>query len=254
MSEIVRSLLRWLVWLGFGGAGLIWMVGYAAECGKIQFLEDRSRGVEVQFDRCPGAQEVSEGAILNLAPGARLWLKLPAAEAGRGYQMVCQSRSDSALVLLIESLEPPWVGSDSLQCEPWDGSGFACDGADGKPKVLVCVAGELTGSTFEPSPRKGASIVLRSLGQAPGGLEEPSRRQAVLEAIEKEGQLCHKLYGGGRKFNVEWTVDAAGKVTEIAPEAAISKASPGFADCLTGVIRSYPYPKSSRTVFLNAAL
>lgn len=255
MSKTVRFLLKWLVWLGFGEAGLVCTVGYAAECGKIQFLQDRSRGVEVQFDQCPGAQEVAEGAILNLAPGARLWLKLPATEAsGQEYQMICQSRSEGALSLLIESLGPPWVGSRSLRCSPWDGSGFACDGADGKPKVFVCVAGELTGPASEPSPRKGASIVLRSLGQAPGGLEEPSRHQAVLEAIEKEGQLCHKLYGVERKFSVEWTVDVEGKVTEIAPEAAIWKANPEFADCLTSMIRSYPYPKSSRTVFLNAAL
>ncbi len=254
LSEAVKSLLKRLSWLGFGGAGLVCTVGYAAECGKIQFLQDRSRGVEVQFDQCPDAQEVSEGALLNLAPGARLWLKLAAGEAaGREYQMICQSRSESALTLRIESLRPPWVGSRSLKCGPWEVSGFACDSAGGKPNVFVCVAGEFTGPASEPSPRKGASIVLRSLDQAVGGLEDPSRRQAVLEAIAKEGQLCHKLYGAGRKFSVEWTVDVEGKVTEIALDAAIWKASPEFADCLTGVIRSYPYPKSSRTVFLNLA-
>lgn len=241
-------------WVWALAIGWIWAAANAAECGKIKFLEDRSRGVEVKFASCPGTREIAEGAILNLAPGARLWLKLPAAEGSRQeYQMVCQSRSEVALALLVESLKPPWVGSRSLKCGPWDGTGFACDGLDGKPKVFVCVAGELSGPASEPSPRKGASIVLRSL-EVPGGLEEPSRRFGVLEAIAQEGRLCHRLYGVGRRFSVEWTVDAAGKVTEIAPDAAIWKASPEFADCLISLIRSYPYPKSSRTVFLNAAL
>ncbi len=248
-------LIRWLIRLGFGGVGLVCTVGYAAQCGLVEFLSDRSRGVEVQLDLCPGKTEVSQGAILTLAPGARLWLKVPqVGEPGREYQMVCQSRSEGMLALLVESQAPPWIGSVSLRCAPWDGSRLACASADGKPNVLFCVAGRFDQPSVETLPEKGASIVLRSAGRDLGGMEDPARRQAVLEAVRSEVELCHALYGVTRQFEVEWEVDAAGKVIEITPTLPIERIDPEFADCLTSAIRSYPYPKSSRTVFLSAIL
>jgi hypothetical protein len=85
-------------------------------------------------------------------------------------------------------------------------------------------------------------------------MEDPARRQAVLEAVRREVELCHALYGVTRQFEVEWEVDAVGKVIEITPTLPIERIDPEFADCLTSAIRSYPYPKSSRTVFLSAIL
>lgn len=241
MNKLVWAIIGWVL-----------AVANAAECGKIKFLTERSRGVEAKFTPCPDGREVAEGTILSLVPGARLWLKLPASDAGQEYQVVCQSRAKSTLVLLIESLNPPWLGSRSLKCGPWDGSGFACDGVDGQPKLLVCAVGEFSLAAVETLPRKGASIVLRS-PEALDGLEEPSRRQQVLEAIEREGQLCHKLYGVGRKLRVEWTVDAQGQVTEVRADE-LEEGDSELAECIVRVVQSYPYPKPSRTMSLQATL
>ncbi|WP_022948880.1 hypothetical protein [Methylohalobius crimeensis] len=255
ISSALKSLAAGLISLILLGTGSVWAAESTDRCGKVRFLKDKSRGVEVRLNACMENDEVAEGAILRLAPEARLWLRVSPAEDTIGEsQIICQSRAESPLPIMLESADPPRLKSNLLDCGRWDQKRLSCNGVKGESNIFFCVLARFEKPSAEKRPKKGTSVVLRSFDPGASGLEDRSRQLEELEAIKNEAQLCHELYGVEREFRMEWEVDATGKVIRIAPNESLEKTHPDFAACLLDAIRFHDYPPSARTVFLSGLL
>lgn len=218
-------------------------------CERIQFLQDRSRGVSILFNTCDSHKAVAPGTLLRLAPGARLWL---ASTGNEGSQMVCQSQADVPLTLLVNQSDPPWLSSGGENCR-LRGKRFTCRDGENGATTLLCVVGPLSQAPVAGRPRQGTSLVLRS-AFADKGLQDPSRRKAVVAELKQTARLCHELYQVDRLHALSWTVDPDGKVVSVNVPAGLTRSHPRLAGCLVDLIRTFPYPPSPRAVTLSSPL
>ncbi len=217
-------------------------------CDRVRFLEDRSRGVAVLLDTCPGETAIAPGTLLRLAPGARLWL----ASEENSSQMVCQSQADRALTLAVGQSDPPWLSSGSENCRMQDRRFICRDAGNGKP-ILLCVLASVEPTPAAARPRQGTSLVLRDAFTTEG-LQNRNRRQAVITELGRTAELCHRLYGIDQQYPLSWRVNPAGQVETVEMPAALTQTHPQFAACLEDVIRSHPHPESSQAITLSAPM
>ncbi len=227
---------------------------FAGPCSGIRLESDKSQGVVVLADLCTEADELSLGAVLQIPPRSRVWLKAPASGQQGHYQMVCQNRQTSTAVnMRLQSLRLPWVDLPSVGvCRPWDGKRLACDSRRGEKNAFVCVASLIQVPLWEEAPALGTSLVLRSPLEPPGSDGEGYPAKKILSALQTEARMCRELYGPSEPMVWQWTVSPEGRAREITTASSHPQSS-GLTACIHDVIQSFPYPKPQQPVFLSLA-
>ncbi|KXJ40108.1 MAG: hypothetical protein AXA67_13825 [Methylothermaceae bacteria B42] len=241
-----------------------WIVGFmltiscgpgvvAGPCSGIRLESGKSQGVVILADLCTEADELSLGAVLQIPPGSRVWLKAPASGEEQGYyQMVCQNRhSTTAIKMRLQYSQLPWIDLKSLGiCRPWDGKRLMCDSRQGEKNAFVCVASLIRIPLWEKTPALGTSLVLRSPLDQSDTSEEGYPETKVLAALQAEARMCREIYGSSEPAHWQWTVTPEGKAREISSASSHSNSSELMA-CVQDVIQFFPYPKPQQPVFLS---
>ncbi|BCX81170.1 hypothetical protein MIT9_P0748 [Methylomarinovum caldicuralii] len=191
-----------LLWGTMFFAGGVWC---APSCDRLAWMPERSRGVVPLSARCPQKPQLALGSILQLLPGSRLWL-----QSASGEEMVCQSRSDSPIALLINRTDPPWFSSARLPDCRWQERRWRCGDGRGK-MLLLCVLAENRGEEKRTdTPQPATSLVLRS---PPGVAGQDCR--TVPQAVRRGLRLCLELTGRTDPVSLSWQTGEDGRVKEI---------------------------------------
>lgn len=245
-------------------SSLLWCLGAAVEaqaadeCGVVHYLENKSNGVDVVSNNCKASDSVAVGSKFNLMPGARLWIKSPQnAGSEKQYQAICQNRSQVSVSISLDNAASPWLSPKGLKnCSGWTDNKLSCDGASGEKNGLYCVIAEI-----EPNVQLAVNTIERTTSVRIRDLKliKPSSDASeFITAMQPEAELCRTVYQPNARVKVDWIVDDQGQVINVVPhpegdvtedEAAADK---GFVDCIVDVVKYYPYPKSSKFVFLSA--
>ncbi|GEM_PF-5706050 len=226
--------------------------GLAGPCSGIRLESDKSQGVVVLADLCTEADELSLGAVLQVPPGSRVWLKAPDSGQQGYYQMVCQNRQTSTVIKMrLQSPRLPWIDLQSVGiCRPWNGKRLMCDSRQGEKNAFVCVASLIEVPLWEEAPALGTSLVLRSPLEQSGAGEEGYPEKKIFSALQTEARMCRELYGPSEPMVWQWTVSPEGRAREIATASSHPQSS-GLTACVHDVIQSFRYPKPQQPVFLS---
>lgn len=248
------------------GAGI---EAYAAECGVVQYLENKSNGVEVAANTCKVKDYVAVGSLFNLMPGARLWIKSPLSPSvEKHFNAICQNRSSAAISIALDSAASPWIAPNGLKnCSGWVDNKLSCDGVNGEKNALYCVIAEIEPSIYlaASSMERTTSVTLRGIPRIKPRNETPAEqpigfeKEHIITAMRPETELCRNVYQPDYRVKVEWIVDEQGQVINVAPHAEAEGAEEaytedkGFIDCIVDVVKYFPYPKLSKFAFLSAS-
>jgi hypothetical protein len=267
MSLKLKYLLLINTFLFLGYANIL----YADECGVLRYLANRSNGVAIKGNKCKANNDIAMGSEFNLMPGARLWFKSMDAEAKT--QGICQNRSAKPIRINVDSNKLPWIKPSGLaDCSSWVDNKMDCQDNPGGSNALSCVI-TTSSPLSEPSghssirissggsqPSKGleeshASVTMRSIPTIDDDNNEASQQGAETEktqiilAMQPDISLCKAINHPNDAIKLTWLVEANSKVSTIIPDAA--GANKPYIDCLTAVIKDFPYPPSSQAIWLT---
>jgi hypothetical protein len=243
---------------------------YAADCGVVHYLENKSNGVEVASNKCGANNDVAVGSTFNLMPGARLWIKSPQnPESEKHYHAICQNRSPESIAIGVDEAALPWISPKGLKnCSGWVDNKLHCDGENGEQNALYCVIAEIAPSFYLASNavERTTSVTMRSL--KPLKAHEPAKaaqtqasfdQAQIVAALRPEAELCRTVYQPSGRVKIEWMVDANGQAANLVPRMETDNAEDGgdadkgFIACVTDVVKSFPYPKPPKHAFLSAS-
>lgn len=224
----------------------------ADECGTLRYLPNKSNGVAISGNACNSVDGIAVGSEFNLSPGARLWFR--ATDAGaKNTQGICQNRSPQPIRIRVESDTRPWIKpTDVADCSAWAANKMNCGGA------LNCVLATAGSAPSAPEERT-TSVRMRTIPlfgdtdktEAPQNREDDPK-QSILSAMQPDVSLCRALNPANPPVNLTWQVDAGRRVNKIssAVEGRYT-ADKAFIDCLTAVIKDFPYPPLSQAIWLS---
>jgi hypothetical protein len=242
----------------------------AADCGVVHYVENKSNGVDVTSNKCGADNNVAVGSTFNLMPGARLWIKSPLnPEIEKHYHAICQNRSPASIAIGVDEAALPWISPKGLKnCSGWIDNKLHCDGENGEQNALYCVIAEIAPSFYLASNavERTTSVTMRSLkptkpheqakaAQSPAGFDQAQ----IVAAMRPETELCRTVYQPGGRVKIEWVVDTNGQAANLSPQMEPANADnaggadKGFIDCVTDVVKSFPYPKPAKHSFLSAS-
>ncbi|MFI3156066.1 MAG: hypothetical protein QX199_07895 [Methylococcaceae bacterium] len=237
---------------------------HADECGVLRHLANKSNGVSITGNTCKTVDDIAVGSEFNLMPGARLWFKSQEAVDAKKMQGICQNRSSKSIRISVDNNKLPWIKPNGLSnCSPWINNKINCDDNIGGQKALTCV---LAAINSEPRPNeleeRTTSVRMRSLPTTDDADEtEPAQNDAEIEqgqiisAMQADIGLCKAIYQTDTSIKISWLVETDGRVKTVAPvanqSAAHKNADKPFIDCITAVIKDFPYPHVSQAIWLT---
>lgn len=240
----VAVMLRIFIFLfAFSGTN-----AYAAECGIMVFLKNKSRGVNVSENSCISADEIALGTVFELTSGGRLWLKSQsAADTDSDFQVICQSRSMSPIQVSVSNIFLPWINPKGLKnCTSWVNHHMSCDDVSGNKNSFFCAIALIQRPDFN-SPKeieRTTSIKLRKLGKN-------VTIDQLTKAMDQEAGLCRSLYQSGQQVEIGWTIDMSGSAKNIQLKSFKNPADKQFVDCVMDVVKDFPYPAYSTEVSVS---
>jgi len=232
----------------------------AAECGVFRYVPNKSIGVTIKGNSCD-RDDVALGSEFDLIPGARLWFKSHTSGDSKKIQGICQSRSSENLHITVANDKQPWIKpTGTISCDTWVNNKINCTGSKGEQNALSCYItvseGDLTPASTQAKVMddRTTSVRMRSLKPLAAQIDKEAEKQQVVNAMQTEFGLCQSLKSGNAQIKITWLVEANGKVETIIPAANSDNvpADRDFIECLTVVIKDYPYPASDEPFWLSA--
>jgi hypothetical protein len=229
---------------------------YADECGVLRYLSNKSNGVTVTGNTCKMTDDISLGSEFNLSPGARLWFKSQLNAEASKTQGICQNRSSKSIQVRVDNGKQPWIKIKGLsQCGSWMDNKMNC-GDDGDQKALSCV---IATSSLAPHAKgldeRTTSVRMRSIPLIGGSESSPngaeSEKGQIISAMQPDISLCRAISFTDNTVNISWLVEANSKVASVILPAQPNDADKPFIDCLTAVIKDFPYPKLTQATWLS---
>ena len=237
----------------------------AETCGVLHYVASKSNGVTVTSNACGVADDVAVGAEFKLLPGARLWFKSKLSNDTSKMQGICQSRAQEPLSLVVNSNSQPWIQPGSgLNCSAWSGNKMQCADIKASTGALTCVlAADTSGANTGSLEERTTSVRMRSLPalnsndlNEQGPSVGKTSRQRIIADLQAEAVMCRAANPGARDINVNWLVDAQGRVVQIdVPPLGVTVQNlydKQMSDCISAVIKDFNYPKSSEAVWLTS--
>lgn len=232
----------------------------AAECGVFRYVPNKSIGVTIKGNSCD-RDDIALGSEFDLIPGARLWFKSHTSGDSKKIQGICQSRSSENLHIAVANDKQPWIKpTGTISCDSWVNNKINCSGSKGEPNALSCY---ITVSQDELAPSstqakvmddRTTSVRMRSLKPLASQLDKDAEKQRIIVAMQTEFGLCQSLKTSDSQIKISWLVESNSTVETVIP-AANSDNTPtdkNFIECLTAVIKDYPYPQSDEPFWLSA--
>lgn len=225
----------------------------ADECGVLRYLATKSNGVAVTDNRCKNDGDMALGSGFNLMPGARLWFKSMDTDATT--QGICQNRSAKPVHIRIDSAAEPWIKADGLaNCSTWVNNKMSCPEATGQQVALSCVLAsvdpKLRNTGFEERTTSVRMRTLPMLNEA-DSTTQPAKteKEAIISAMQSDVDLCRSVNSPSSPVKMTWLVATNGKADKVSADGA-GRDKP-FIDCLTVIIKDFPYPQSSTALWLS---
>ncbi|MCF7987953.1 MAG: hypothetical protein K9L60_10335 [Methylovulum sp.] len=232
----------------------------AGECGVFRYVPNKSTGVTIKGNSCD-RDDVALGSEFDLIPGARLWFKSHASGDSKKIQGICQSRSSENLHITVANDKQPWIKpTGTISCDAWANNKINCSGSKGEQNALSCYI-TVSQDDLAPSSTQAkvmddrtTSVRMRSLQALAPQIDKEAEKQRIIAAMQTEFGLCNSLKRSDAQIKITWLVEANSKVDTVIP-AANSDNIPNdknFIECLTAVIKDYPYPQSDEPFWLSA--
>lgn len=236
---------------------------YADECGVLRYMANKSNGVTVKSNTCKMPDDIALGSEFNLMPGARLWFKSQEAVDSKKMQGICQNRLPKSIRISVDNNKLPWITPNDLaNCSPWTNNKINCDDSTGGQKALTCVLAAMSSEPHSTEPEeRTTSVRMRSLPtiddadnteSAQSGAETEQER--IISAMQADANLCKAIERVNTPIKMTWLVDVNGQVNSVIPVADASgprNADKPYVDCLTAVIKDFPYPQLSQSIRLT---
>jgi hypothetical protein len=227
--------------------GLIPFAAQGGECSVLEFLREKSQMADMLVNPCLSEQSAGIGAIFQLHPGGRLWLKTQTvADASSHYQLICRNKSAKALKVSVTGFALPWIQASGLaSCNRWVGNKMECKNADNSQDVMYCAIAATTRPEKFQGIQRNTSLTMRSVG--PDDVKPQEAAQTVSNAVERlaalikpEIDLCRHAYQNRESLNIQWVIKAAGGVTQ--PSLKEPVADHEFAACVFDVVKNFQFP------------
>jgi len=214
---------------------------YAAECGDLQFLKNKSPGTQVLSHDCQAGYGLSIGSQLELVAGARLWLTA-FYDRQNDQQLICQNRSQKAVYLHIVSTRMPWIQVEKVkQCQSWHNNRLSCVIAP--QQKFFCISGIVKKplKSFKRQERT-TSITMRSLSHNKQGkiFNDKSYIEQSVKDMRTEINLCRDLLQSYVPVELIWNVNMLGQAVDV---SIITEGHNEISSCIKDVVANYPYLK-----------
>ncbi len=237
---------------------------HAEDCGVLRYLANKSNGVVITDNTCKMIDDIALGSKFNLMPGARLWFKSQIDVDAKATQGICQNRSSMPVSISVGSDKLPWIKPSGLaNCGSWVDNKMNCDDSNGGQSALSCVIATIN-SDARPKgfEERTTSVRMRSLPAIDGpdkikSLQSSAEIQKaqIISAMQADVGLCKAVDHTDAPIKITWLVEANGQVNKIIPIADGSGvqdyADKSLIDCLSAVIKVFPYVQSSQAVWLS---
>ncbi|BCG64783.1 MAG: hypothetical protein methR_P2575 [Methyloprofundus sp.] len=218
----------------------------AIDCSTVQYLKNKSPGTQILSNGCIGMQTLSVGSELELAAGARLWLK-SVYNATTNQQLICQNRSSIPVRINIENLANPWIKVANIEnCQQWVNNRLNCSIADGQK--FFCVSSIIKRPTYSSSkPERTTSVQMRAI--AIGKPENIAKAETYIDIavlnMQPEINLCRNLLNSQAPVELIWNVKLTGEVDDV---SILSEGNYELSSCIRDIVMSYKYPKPKETL------
>lgn len=247
----------------------LFLLGYtnilpAGECGVLRYLANKSNGVAVTGNKCKMTDDIALGSEFNLMPGARLWFKSQTSADVKKAQGICQNRSAKSIHISVNSDKLPWIKPSGLaHCSSWTDNKINCEDSVGGQNALSCV---IAAADAESRPKgleeRTTSVRMRSLPTLdspdktdPSQNDAGSEKERIISAMQSDVELCRVINNTDARIKISWLVETNSRVNTVIPEAdkagSQNDDDKRFIDCLTAVIKDFPYPQSSQAIWLS---
>ncbi len=226
----------------------------ASECGVLKLQSNRSSGISVKSNKCSELPYVSMGAVFEMAPRGRLWLKSNATvHDNQGFQMICQNRTEQAIQLEFSGPLSPWLSLARLKnCSGWVNNKLSCDGNNGESQGVYCVSAELNPVSRNSTEQvqRSSSVKMRDKNQL-ANTNTRLNKQQLLESLKPEFKLCKQLNEVSQDIQVNWVVQMTKvKMFEVILPKLLN--NNGLSECMKAVVTAISYPMFSRTENFNS--
>ena len=215
----------------------------AAGCIMMQYLDNKSQGVELFKNSCQQNAQVAIGARFELTPGARLWLKSSLqSESKKYFQMICQNQANHPVTLKVSSMFLPWITADNLKnCGPWNNTKLSCADNNGNKHGFVCVTAPIKNPDFSKfkQPERTTSVNMRNVYIDKTGY---AYFKDVIDFLKPEIKLCQQLHPSDFQIEVQWNVNGYGAMANIYVIPTGAKLKLQLSECVQAVVDQFDYP------------
>lgn len=228
------------------GCGLIPFSAKGGECSVLEFLQEKSQMSDMLINPCLSEHSAGVGAVFQLHPGGRLWLKTQTvSESSTHYQLICRNKSAKASKISVTGFAFPWIQAGGFTtCNQWIENKMECKNADNSQDILYCAIA----ATTRPEPLQGVqrntSLTMRSVGldvNSHGTPQPVSNTVDQLAAsIKPEIDLCRHAYQNRESLHIQWVIKAAGGVSQ--PSLKEPVVDNEFAACVFDIVRNFQFP------------
>ncbi len=213
----------------------------AIDCSTVQYLKNKSPGTQVLSNDCIGMQTLSIGSELELAAGARLWLK-SVYNATTNQQLICQNRSVVPVRINIVNLTNPWIKVANVgHCQQWVNNRLNCSVANGQK--FFCVSSIIKKPRYTAAkPERTTSVQMRaiSISKPENIAKAESYIDTAVHNMQAEINLCRNLLNSQEPVELIWNVKLTGEVDDV---SILSEGNYELSSCIRDVVLSYKYPK-----------
>jgi hypothetical protein len=228
------------------GCGLIPLAAKGGECSVLEFLPEKSQMSDMLVNPCLSEHSAGVGAIFQLHPGGRLWLKTQAdSESSALYQLICRNKSNKASKVSVTGFALPWIQAAGFAtCNQWIENKMECKNPDNSQDILYCAIAATTKPEKIQGIQRNTSLTMRSVMS---DVKSQEASQPVSNAvgqlaalIKPEIDLCRHAYQNRESLNVQWVIKATGGISQ--PIIKDQVVDSEFAACALDVINHFHFP------------
>lgn len=227
----------------------------AKGCSVLEFLGEKSVATTVLVNPCLSKRKMGVGAMFDLSPRGRLWLKSDQSEpVPSHYQLICRNRSEKRSSVRITRSKFPWIeAGGGAKCGDWVDNRIECRDSVNGSEVLFCAIASITKAPKNHTIQLKTSLILRSSSltadsspSAPSAVQRNKKLEKLIGKINQEIGLCRTVYRNEHPFKAEWVIKSTGEITH--PSSKKSAVDQAFASCVYDVVKSFKYPAFSEDI------
>ncbi|TAN70810.1 MAG: hypothetical protein EPN17_04015 [Methylobacter sp.] len=222
-------------------------------------MASKSNGVTITGNTCKTVDDIALGSEFKLMPGARLWFKSQQDTDTLKTQGICQSRSALPISISVNNSKLPWIKANDLSnCSSWIDNKMSCDDSAGAAKALTCVIATIDSESHPKGPeQRTTSVRMRTLSttddldkteSAQDGMELD--QEQIVSAMQPDINLCKSINHTAAPIKITWLVETNSRVNTVNSTPSNHTDQP-FIDCITVVIKDFPYPQPSQAIWLS---